>query len=107
MIVNRLIPFGRFTAINLFGLIFVRRGKTFTATDLHHEHIHTRQMLEMLVLPFYIWYCIEWLLRLLKTRHMMRAYLAISFEREAYEHESEEDYLHQRRPYAWMKYLKS
>ena len=51
MIVNRLIPFGRFTAINLFGHIFVRRGKTFTATDLHHEHIHTRQMLEMLVLP--------------------------------------------------------
>lgn len=105
MIVNRFIPFGRFTAINLFGLIFVRSGKAFTDTDLHHEHIHTRQLLEMLVLPFYIWYVMEWFLRLLKTHNLIRAYRAISFEREAYDHQDDEDYLQRRRPYAWLKYL--
>lgn len=106
MIINRLIPFRGFTAINLFGLIFVRKGMTFTEVDLRHERIHTRQMLELLVVPFYLIYIIEWLVRLILTRHPLRAYLSISFEREAYAHQSDPDYLRHRRPYAWLKYLK-
>lgn len=106
MIYNRFIPFGKFTAINLFGLIFVRKGRAFDASDLHHERIHTRQLLEMLVVPFYLWYCLEWLFRLMQTRSPFRAYLAISFEREAYENQSDDDYLRHRRPYAWMHYLR-
>ena len=104
-IVNRFIPFAGFTAINLFGLIFVRRGQKFTATDLQHERIHTRQMLELLILPFYVIYLIEWLLRLLQTHHVIRAYLRISFEREAYAHQSDSNYLRHRPAYAWLHYL--
>lgn len=104
-IVNRFIPFGTFTAMNLFGIIFVRKGIKLTAADVRHERIHTRQMLEMLVLPFYLIYILEWLLRLVQTHNRLRAYLRISFEREAYIHQSEEDYLKRRRPYAWLRYL--
>lgn len=107
MIINRFIPFRGFTAINILGLIFVRKGMKFTDADLRHERIHTRQMLELLILPFYLWYGIEWLIRLIKTRNVQRAYLSISFEREAYEHQDDPDYLRHRRPYAWLNYLNS
>ncbi|MCR4993784.1 MAG: hypothetical protein K6A32_00105 [Bacteroidales bacterium] len=105
MIVNRFIPFRGFTAINLFGLIFVRKGMPFTAADLRHERIHTRQMLELLVIPFYMFYVLEWLVRLVQHRNLLRAYLSISFEREAYKHQHDSDYLAHRRHYAWLKEL--
>ncbi len=105
MIVNRFIPGFGFSAINLFGIIFVRKGMPFNAADLQHERIHTRQMLELLVIPFYILYAFEWLVRLLQHRNFLRAYLAISFEREAYCHQSQPNYLQHRKHYAWWHYL--
>ena len=105
IITNRFIPFGTFLAINLFGLIFVRKGQKLTEVDLRHERIHTRQMRELLYVPFYMIYLVEWLVRLIQYRHFMSAYLSISFEREAYAHQFEPDYLQQRRHYAWLRYL--
>ena len=49
-----------------------------------HEKIHIAQQKEMLVIPFYLWYFIEWLVRLFKKGN---AYQNISFEREAYVNE--------------------
>ena len=133
---NSLIPFGSFLAINLCGLIFVRRGYTFTPTDLNHERIHTRQQLELLFLPFFLLYILEWLFRLLQTfftsspqtlhpspltnnpspftlnqepftkNPFLRAYYRISFEREAYQHQSDLDYLSHRPLFAWFRYLR-
>ena len=130
---NRLIPFGSFLAINLCGLIFVRRGHAFTPTDLNHERIHIRQQLELLYLPFFLLYLLEWLFRLLqillKPKHFarplvaskprrtinpepltnspfLRAYYRISFEREAYIHQSDPDYLLHRPLFAWLRYLR-
>jgi hypothetical protein len=105
IIFNRFIPFGTFLAINLFGLIFVRKGHKLTEVDLRHESIHTRQMRELLYVPFYVLYVLEWLVRLIQHRHFMRAYLSISFEREAYAHQYEPDYLQQRHHFAWLRYL--
>ena len=129
---NHLLPFGPFLAINLFGLIFVRRGRPFVASDLNHEQIHTRQMRELLYLPFYLIYIIEWLVRLAQTfcsqepapgnrqdpspgnrqgtaprkqSRLLRAYHRISFEREAYACQHDPDYLRHRPPYAWRHYL--
>lgn len=107
MIYNRFIPFGSFVAINLFGFIFVRRGQHLTPTGLRHERIHTRQMRELLFLGFYLWYLLEWLVRLLQYRSPLRAYYAISFEREAYQHQHNPRYLQQRKHFAWVHYLKS
>ena len=107
LIRNRLLPFGSFTAINLFGLIFVRKGRLFTPTDLQHERIHSRQMRELLYLPFYLFYVLEWFFRLFQTRNLLRAYFKISFEREAYLHQNEPDYLSGRTHFAWVHYLRN
>ena len=56
LIHNRFLPFGPFLAINLFGIIFVRKGRAFAPVDLNHERIHTRQMRELLYVPFYLIY---------------------------------------------------
>ena len=84
---NSLIPFPNFLAINLFGIIFTRKNVRLSAVDLNHERIHTAQMLETLILGFYLWYLVEWLIRLVIERDPMHAYRAIRFEREAYTHQ--------------------
>ena len=101
---NRILPFGRsYIAINLFGIIFAK--KWLSERTIRHERIHTRQQLEMLFVPFYVWYVAEWLVRLVMYRNARRAYFNISFEREAYANEHNSAYLHHRRWYNWMRYL--
>ncbi len=72
---------------------------------VRHEMIHIRQQREMLVIPFYIWYVLEWLIRL--PFYGSYAYVNISFEREAYLNDSLEysEYLETRKPFSWFKYL--
>lgn len=48
VIYNNIIPFKGYKAINLLGLVFVRKGAKFTEVDYNHEHIHSKQMAEML-----------------------------------------------------------
>lgn len=62
VIYNNLIPFKGYKAINIFGLVFVRKGAKFTEVDYNHEHIHSKQMAEMLWVFFYLWYEIEYLI---------------------------------------------
>lgn len=94
---NGLIPFKGFKAINLFGVVFVRNECGMTATELNHEAIHTAQMREMLYIIFYLAYFAEWLLLLMICRKAKDAYYRISFEREAYDHQSEPEYLNNRK----------
>ena len=50
VVYNNLIPFKGYKAINLFGIVFARKGAVLTGKDLNHEAIHTSQMKEMLYL---------------------------------------------------------
>lgn len=61
---NNFIPFNGFKAINLFGILFVRNEAKLTSTVINHEYIHTAQMKELLYLFFYLWYLVEWIVRL-------------------------------------------
>ena len=63
---------------------------------INHEKIHLRQQIEMLILPFYIWYLIE---------YYTRGYENISFEKEAYSNEKNLDYLKNRSIFAFRRYL--
>lgn len=103
---NNIIPFKGFAAINLFGILFVRKDATITETMIRHESIHTEQMKEMLYIFFYLWYVIEWMVRLIQYRNTHTAYRNIGFEREAYTNENELYYLDSRKRYLWMNYLK-
>lgn len=75
------------------------------AVLINHERIHLRQQAELLVVFFYIWYLGEWMLRTLLYLNGYRAYQNISFEREAYAHEKDLEYLRDRKPYAFLQFL--
>ena len=70
---------------------------------INHEKIHWQQQMELLILPFYLLYFIEWLIRLFTNRG--KAYRSISFEREAYSNELNKDYLKTRKRFSWFKYM--
>lgn len=95
IIPNKLIPVKGFKAITLWPFIFVRKECSFNEIDLNHENIHGRQQLELLIIPFYIIYLIEWI---------FKGYRNISFEKEAYSNQDNLDYLKTRKLFAmWRK----
>lgn len=104
---SRHVPFGDYVAINLCGVLFAHPGVPLTPDLLNHELIHSRQMAEMLIVPFYAMYVAEWLVRWLACGDVHRAYRSISFEREAYAHESEPQYLRHRRLWAWTRFIRN
>jgi len=73
---------------------------------INHEKIHIRQQLELLILPFYIWYFTEYLFRLIQYKDRKEAYFNISFEREAYKNEKDLNYLKQRPFWCFKNYIK-
>lgn len=102
IIFTKIVPIRRIAAINLFGVLFAPKGARLSARTVCHESIHTAQMREMLYVFFYLWYLIEWLIRLFGKGN---AYRNISFEKEAYHHDHNRNYLNYRKPYSWVKYL--
>lgn len=124
---NSIIPFGRFVALNYFGLVFMKRP--LCAEEENHEAIHTRQQVEWLIpytaallalilgcgwswwwlcsVPFcyhVILYCTLWLVEWLLPPYD-RAYRDLPLERECYDNEADPMYLKRRRCFAWIKYL--
>ncbi len=74
---------------------------------INHERIHFRQQLEMLILPFYVCYILEYLIFRLKGKSPNQAYMSISFEREAYANDNDLGYLKRRRFWGFWQYLKA
>lgn len=104
IIINNIIPFGKnYYAINLFGVLFAK-GPCDKVT-INHEMIHTAQIREMLYLFFYPAYLLEWICRVLQFRNMHKAYLNISFEKEAYANQKNMNYLAHRRHFSFLRYL--
>lgn len=107
IIYNNIIPFPGYKAINLFGILFVRKGCTMSEIDINHKKIHTEQMKEMLYIGFYLWYFIEYLICLIASGFSQNyAYHDISFEEEAYNNQGNLEYIKNRKHYSWIKYLK-
>ena len=74
---------------------------------LNHEKIHLRQQIEMLILPFFIWYILEFFIRFIQYKNRDLAYRNISFEREAYNKETDLNYLRNRSFFQFLHYMKS
>ena len=72
---------------------------------MNHERIHLKQQLELLIVPFFIWYLLEWGLKCLIYRSAYRAYQNVGFEREAYTYENDLGYIDRRRPFTFFKHL--
>jgi hypothetical protein len=117
---NNIIPFPGYKCINLFGILFVKSNAKIDDVTINHEAIHSKQFIELMILfavvtvfirwwmplfsPlfFYIWYVIEWVIRLPKGN----AYRNISFEREAYANQGDFSYLKGRKMFNFLKYIR-
>ena len=110
VIKNTWFPFGPYSTINLFGFLFTKSSYLSERT-INHEAIHSAQMKEMLYIPFYLWYGIEYIIIgvydiIAGWRSQNKRYHDISFEEEAYANQDDMEYLKNRKRFAWWKYLK-
>ena len=131
IIYNNVIPFSGNKSVAIWPFIFARKS-AYPLDDetRNHERIHLMQQLEVTVcsllamaaavlvlhLPlwwlllslctFYVWYAVEFLVRLAACRDGHEAYRNVAFEQEAYLNEGDLAYLRSgRRAFAWTKYL--
>lgn len=72
-------------------------------TLIRHETIHLKQAAELLAIPFYVLYLLNYLVNRVKYKSHQAAYMNIVFEREAYRNEQNEAYLKHRKLWAWMR----
>jgi hypothetical protein len=86
-----LYPFGIYTQVNP------------SQVTIRHELIHWEQQKEMLCIFFYVWYFVEWVVKLFI--YGKYSYYHISFEKEAYSNDNNKNYLTNRKCFAWLKYL--
>ncbi|MDO4728307.1 MAG: hypothetical protein Q4B43_04795 [Bacteroidota bacterium] len=106
IIVFRYLVPRNYSAIALFPFIFCKNNSYRNDSILiNHERIHLRQQLELLIIFFYIWYGLEYLYRLILTKNKQKAYYSISFEKEAYKHEKNSNYLKTRPLYNFIKFI--
>jgi hypothetical protein len=105
LILKYLTPKG-FRGITVFPFVFLKDEKDREdVVMLNHERIHIRQQIEMLIVPFFLWYGIEFLIRWVQFKNRFAAYRNISFEREAYANEKDPGYLKQRSFWNFLKYI--
>ena len=97
--------------ITLFPFVFLRKSYVDRLADwnflilINHESIHLEQQAELGVIFFYVWYFIEYCIRVVLIGNTDAAYRKICFEREAYENEKDLDYLYKRKFWAFLKYI--
>ena len=107
LIVSKYLIPKRFKAIALFPFILIRDNfETNNLVLINHERIHLRQQLELLIIPFYVLYFIDYILKIILFKDKNIAYKNILFEREAYLNEENMDYLQTRPFWNWTRYLK-
>lgn len=132
--VAKLLLFPTYTAVTLlYNSFFKKDEDEYSMDDINHECIHQVQQMECSVMGlalglvlcglfnlslwwiiilglgfFYIWYGIEYLIILCfaKWNKQNERYHDVSFEEEAHNNDGDWDYLEDRKPFAWIKYIK-
>lgn len=132
--VAKLFLFPTYTAVTLLYNSFFKKDKEdYSRDDINHECIHQVQQMECSVIGlvlglilcglfnlslwwvlilglgfFYIWYVIEYLIIMCfaKWDKQNERYHDVSFEEEAHNNDKNLSYLEDRKPFAWIKYIK-
>ena len=100
-----LIPNG-YKGLTIFPFIILKSKKDkWDMVLINHEKIHIQQQTELLLVPFFVWYFCEYIIKLLQFKDHYRAYKNISFEKEAYAYEADLQYLKVRPLLSFLKYL--
>lgn len=101
------VPWMKPAGMALFPFILVRERRfEFDPVLINHEHIHFRQQLEMLIIPFYLLYIINYIFNRVKYGAHYEAYRKMYYEREAYANERDMNYLKKRKFWAFLGYIK-
>jgi len=90
-------------AITLGPLVFCR-GELYVTTR-RHETIHWQQYIDLGIIFFPVVYLALWLVALARYRDGNTAYRMNLLEQEAYDHEDDDEYLANRKRYAWWEYV--
>lgn len=106
MIIRRTLLPKNIKAVAIWPYILVHPGAPVSEKVINHERIHHAQQKELLLVLFFVWYGIEYLVRLCQYRNHNQAYRHISFESEAYMYDKYPDYLKARKHYSFLKFLK-
>lgn len=94
-----------FRAFAFYPFIFIKNKEDLTNKSLiNHEKIHLKQQIELLIIFFFIIYFLEFIWNYFRLKSFMMAYRNISFEKEAYQNESNQNYLKTRKRYSFFKY---
>ncbi|MDO9261967.1 MAG: hypothetical protein Q7U08_08510 [Flavobacteriaceae bacterium] len=94
-----------FSAFTFYPFIFIRnKVDTTNITLIHHEKIHLKQQVELLIVFFFLVYFLEFCWNFIRYKSWMKAYHNIGFEKEAYQNEAHQDYIKTRKPYSFLKF---
>jgi len=105
LISKYIVPKG-YIGITLFPFVFLKyRELKENVVLVNHEKIQLQQQKELLIVPFFIVYTIEFLVRLIQYKNWKKAYKSISFEREAYKNEADLKFLKTRRFWNFINYF--
>jgi len=91
--------------ITIFPFIILKnKGIKLDKTFINHEMIHIYQQAELLFIFFILFYYTEFIIRFIQHKNIEKAYQNISFEREAYQNETNYEYLKTRKWFSFVKY---
>lgn len=106
IVISRLFFRKDYVGLTLWPFIILKEDRLRAdSTLINHERIHLRQQRELLLLPFFLLYAAEWLLRAIWLQNGYLAYKNLSFEREAYANEDNPYYLPGRKSFSFVKYF--
>jgi beta-lactamase regulating signal transducer with metallopeptidase domain len=97
--------------ITLFPFVFLRKSYVDRLADwnlkslINHESIHLKQQAELGIIFFYVWYFIEYCIRVVLIGNTDAAYRRICFEKEAYVNEDNLEYIKTRKFWSFLKYI--
>ena len=124
--VAKVFLFPSYKAITLvYNSFFKHKVEECKPDDINHERIHQVQQIECRIVGlvlgisfwwvvaltfgfFYLWYIIEYFIILCfaKWNKQNERYHDVSFEEEAHNNDKNLSYLEDRKPFAWIKYIK-
>ena len=100
-----IVPKG-FVGITLFPFIFLKKKDLKQDLILiNHEKIHLKQQKELLIIFFYLFYVLEWSIKMFTYKNSYLTYQNLSFEREAYQNENNLSYLKNRKTWNFTNYF--
>jgi hypothetical protein len=98
--------FNYYTGMSFFIFIWISKLTRDEVRLVRHEKIHFLQQLEMLFIFHWLFYGVFYIVSRSKGHRHYSAYRYNPFEIEAYDNEHDIDYLHERKPFAWIASVK-